>query len=194
MKKITVVLIAFIPMLFIACNSNRVKYPEAKKGDVVDNYFGTQVADPYRWLEDDKSPEVTEWVKAQNEVTFNYLNQIPFRSKIKDRLTEIWNYTSMGTPFKEGGRYYFFKKDGLQNQSVLYTMESLTSEPKVLLDPNTFSEDGTVALSTVVPSRDGKYLAYSTNDGGSDWQKISVLDLVSGQKLADEIKWVKFIG
>ena len=192
MKKITVVLIAFIPMLFIACNSNRVKYPEAKKGDVVDNYFGTQVADPYRWLEDDKSPEVTEWVKAQNEVTFNYLNQIPFRSKIKDRLTEIWNYTSMGTPFKEGGRYYFFKKDGLQNQSVLYTMESLTSEPKVLLDPNTFSEDGTVALSTVVPSRDGKYLAYSTNDGGSDWQKISVLDLVSGQKLADEIKWVKF--
>lgn len=192
MKKIAVVLIAFIPMVFIACNSNRVKYPETKKVDVVDNYFGTQVADPYRWLEDDKSPEVAEWVKAQNEVTFNYLNQIPYRGKIKNRLTEIWNYTSMGTPFKEGGHYYFFKKDGLQNQSVLYTMESLTAEPKVLLDPNTFSEDGTVALSAVVPSRDGKYLAYSTNDGGSDWQKISVLDLASGQKLADEIKWVKF--
>jgi len=192
MKKITVVLIAFIPMVFIACNSNRVKYPETKKVDVVDNYFGTQVADPYRWLEDDKSPEVAEWVKAQNEVTNNYLNSIPFRGIIKDRLSEIWNYTSTGTPFKKGGRYYFFRKDGLQNQSVLYTMETLTSEPKVLLDPNTFSEDGTVALSTIAPSRDGKYLAYATNDGGSDWQKISVIDLNTGNKLSDDIKWVKF--
>lgn len=192
MKKLAVILIAFVPMIFVACNSNRVKYPETKKIDVVDNYFGTAVPDPYRWLEDDKSPEVFEWVKAQNEVTFNYLNSIPFRSKIKDRLTEIWNYTSMGIPFREGGRYYFFKKDGLQNQSILYTMESLDSEPKVLLDPNTFSEDGTVALSTIAPSRDGKYLAYATNDGGSDWQKINVLDMASGKNLADEIKWVKF--
>lgn len=192
MKKLAVILIAFVPMIFVACNSNRVKYPETKKIDVVDNYFRTAVPDPYRWLEDDKSPEVAEWVKAQNQVTFNYLNSIPFRSKIKDRLTEIWNYTSMGIPFREGGRYYFFKKDGLQNQSILYTMESLNSEPKVLLDPNTFSEDGTVALSTIAPSRDGKYLAYATNDGGSDWQKINVLDMASGKNLADEIKWVKF--
>lgn len=192
MKKITVILIAFIPMLFISCNSNRVKYPETKKVDVVDNYFGTQVPDPYRWLENDKSPEVAEWVKAENEVTFNYLNKIPFRNKIKQQLTDIWNYNSMGTPFKKGGRYYFFKKDGLQNQSVLYMMETLQSEPKIILDPNTFSQDGTIALSTISPSPNGKYLAYAINDGGSDWQKIKVIDLSSGKDLNDEIKWVKF--
>lgn len=191
MKKIAVILIVFVPMVFVACNSNRVKYPETKKVDVVDDYFGTKVSDPYRWLEDDKSPEVAEWVKSQNEITSNYLNQIPFRTKIKNRLTEIWNYTSMGVPFKEGGRYYFYKKDGLQNQSILYTMESLESEPKILLDPNTLSADGTVALSSVVPSRDGKYMAYTTNDGGSDWQKINIMDLATGKNLADEIKWVK---
>ncbi len=192
MKKIGVILIAFTTMVFVACNTNRVKYPETQKVDVVDNYFGTTIPDPYRWLEDDNAPEVANWVNAQNSITQNYLNSIPFRAKIKDRLTEIWNFTTMGTPFKEGGRYFFFKKDGLQNQSILYTMESLDAEPQVLLDPNTLSNDGTVALSTIAPSRDGKYLAYATNDGGSDWQKINVLDLATGKNLPDEIKWVKF--
>lgn len=193
MKKSVIMLLLATPILItMSCNSSKVKYPKTKKVDVVDEYFGVKVADPYRWLEDDKSPEVAEWVKQQNEVTFNYLNAIPFRNKIKERLTTIWNYTSMGAPFKAGGRYFFFKKDGLQNQSVLYMMENLEAEPKVILDPNTFSEDGTVSLSNVSVSRDGKYLAYSINDGGSDWQKIKVIKLPSGEQLPDEISWVKF--
>ncbi|QKG80653.1 prolyl oligopeptidase family serine peptidase [Tenuifilum thalassicum] len=193
MKKIYIFLLSTTPLLaMMSCKTANVDYPKTKKVDVVDEYFGVKVPDPYRWLEDDKSPEVAEWVKQQNEVTFKYLNAIPFRNKIKQRLTEIWNYTSMGTPFKAGGRYFFFKKEGLQNQSVLYMMEDLNSEPKVILDPNTFSEDGTVALSNVSVSRDGKYLAYAINDGGSDWQKIKVMELPSGKILPDEISWVKF--
>jgi len=179
-------------MLFYACQKNRIQYPETKRVDVVDNYFGTKVADPYRWLEDENSPEVAEWVSKQNELTSSYLGKIPFREKIRERLTGIWNYTTMGVPFKEGGRYFYFKKDGLQNQSVLYVMETIDSEPRVLLDPNTFSTDGTIALSEVSPSRDGKYLAYAVNDGGSDWQKIKVIALPEGKELKDEISWVKF--
>lgn len=193
MKKIFILMLLATPILItMSCNTAKVKYPKTKQVDVVDEYFGVKVADPYRWLEDDKSPEVAEWVKQQNEVTFSYLNAIPFRNKIKERLTAIWNYTSMGTPFKAGGRYFFFKKDGLQNQSVLYMMENLEAEPKVILDPNTFSDDGTVSLSNVSVSRDGKYLAYSINDGGSDWQKIKVIKLPGGEQLPDEISWVKF--
>ena len=193
MKKTTIMLLLATPILItMSCNTSKVKYPKSKKVDVVDEYFGVKVADPYRWLEDDKSPEVAEWVKQQNEVTFSYLNAIPYRNKIKERLTSIWNYSSMGTPFKAGGRYFFFKKEGLQNQSVLYMMENLEAEPKVVLDPNTFSEDGTIALSNVSVSRDGKYLAYSINDGGSDWQKIKVIELPSCNPLPDEISWVKF--
>ena len=193
MKKTTIMLLLATPILItMSCNTSKVKYPKSKKVDVVDEYFGVKVADPYRWLEDDKSPEAAEWVKQQNEVTFSYLNAIPYRNKIKERLTSIWNYNSMGTPFKAGGRYFFFKKEGLQNQSVLYMMENLEAEPKVVLDPNTFSEDGTIALSNVSVSRDGKYLAYSINDGGSDWQKIKVIELPSCNPLPDEISWVKF--
>jgi len=191
-EKKLIILAVTIPMLFYACQKNRIQYPETKRVDVVDNYFGTKVPDPYRWLEDENSPEVAEWVSKQNELTSSYLAKIPFREKIRERLTGIWNYTTMGVPFKEGGRYFFFKKDGRQNQSVLYVMETLNSEPRVLLDPNTFSADGTIALSEVSPSRDGKYLAYAVNDGGSDWQKIKVIALPEGKELKDEISWVKF--
>ncbi|HPD95555.1 MAG: S9 family peptidase [Bacteroidales bacterium] len=192
MKRFVYLMFIAFSMILFSCQNNRIQYPKTKKVDVTDNYFGVKVDDPYRWLEDDQSPEVAEWVKSENDLTNSYLEKIPFRDKIRDRITQIWNYTSMGTPFKEGGNYYFFRKDGLQNQSVLYTMKNLSDEPKVLLDPNTFSTDGTVALSTVSPSRDGKYFAYAISDGGSDWQKIKIINLSTGKELSEEIKWVKF--
>ncbi|MDX5481305.1 MAG: prolyl oligopeptidase family serine peptidase [Hymenobacteraceae bacterium] len=167
-------------------------YPETKKVDQVDNYFGTQVADPYRWLET-HTEEVDEWIEEQNEVTFGYLNDIDFRDQIKNRLTEIWNYPKYGAPFKEGGKYYFFKNDGLQNQSVLYVQESLEAEPKVFFDPNKLSSDGTVALTALEFSKDGKYIAYGTSSGGSDWNTYHVMD-ASGKKLDDQLDWVKFSG
>ncbi len=181
-------------LLASSCNMNKVKYPITKKVDTVDTYFGKKVSDPYRWLEDDKSPEVADWVKAQNDVTNEYLNKIPYRPKIKERLSEIWNYTSMTPPFKEGGKYFFFKKEGLQNQSVLYMQSSLKAEPQLLLDPNTFSTDGTIALSRLSVSHNGKYLAYAIADGGSDWNRIKVMEIDSKKELADDIKWVKFSG
>lgn len=192
MKKLAIIFfVASIPVM-MSCNSNRVDYPKTKKVDVVDTYFGTQVPDPYRWLEDDKAPEVAEWVKTQNAVTAEYLSRIPFRGKIKERLSEIWNYNSMSTPYKRGGKYFFFKKEGLQNQSVLYMMDNIGAEPKLILDPNKLSNDGTVALSDAQVSRDGKYLAYAIADGGSDWRKIKVMEIATLKELADEIQWVKF--
>ncbi|WP_439880645.1 prolyl oligopeptidase family serine peptidase [Pontibacter sp. MBLB2868] len=168
-------------------------YPDTKKVDQVDNYFGTQVADPYRWLET-HTEEVEEWIEEENEVTQNYLNSIDFRDNIKKRLTEIWNYPKYGAPFKEGGKYYFFKNDGLQNQSVLYVQESLEAEPKVFFDPNKLSEDGTVALTALEFSEDGKYLAYGTASGGSDWNTYHVMETATGKKLDDQVEWVKFSG
>lgn len=194
MKKIVLFTLAVIMLLNVSCNISGVKYPETKKVDTVDTYFGVQVKDPYRWLENDTSAEVAEWVKAQNAVTNEYLSKIPFRAKVKDRLSEIWNYTSTGVPFKEGGKYFFFRKEGLQNQSILYVQDNLTAEPRILLDPNKFSEDGTIALANLSVSRDGKYLAYATADGGSDWNKIKVLEIASGKDLSDQIQWVKFSG
>ena len=194
MRRVDVILLIIATMTAISCNNNGIRYPETRQCDVVDEYFQTKVADPYRWLEDDTSAEVAEWVNAQNRITAEFLDKIPFRNSIKDRLSELWNYDATGCPVKEGGRYFFFKKSGLQNQSVLYTTKSLDQEPTVLLDPNTLSSDGTVALSDYSPSRDGKYLAYSISDGGSDWQVIKVLDIATGQNLADEIHWVKFSG
>ncbi|MBC5993918.1 prolyl oligopeptidase family serine peptidase [Pontibacter cellulosilyticus] len=166
-------------------------YPDTKKVDQVDNYFGTQVADPYRWLETHNA-EVDEWIEAQNKVTFNYLDDIDFRDNIKRRLTEIWNYPKYGAPFKEGGKYYFFKNDGLQNQSVLYVQETLEAEPKVFFDPNKLSSDGTVALTSLQFSKDGKYVAYGTSSGGSDWNTYQVMDASTGKMLDDKIEWVKF--
>jgi prolyl oligopeptidase len=170
-------------------------YPASKKDtSVSDTYFGTKISDPYRWLEDDQSTETKDWVQKQNIVTFGYLSQIPYRDKIRKRLEQIWNYEKFGSPFKEGGKYYFFKNDGLQNQSVLYVQDNLNSEAKVVLDPNTFSADGTTSLGELDFSKDGRYLAYSTSKGGSDWRTILVKDLQTGQMLPDRIEWVKFSG
>jgi prolyl oligopeptidase len=169
-------------------------YPPARKSDQVDDYHGTKVADPYRWLEDLDSAETKAWVEAENKLTFDYLNEIPQRQKIKDRLTKLWNYERYGTPFKEGGRYFFARNSGLQNQSVYFSVTSLTGEPKLLLDPNTLSADGTVALSGLAPSFDGKLMAYSLSASGSDWQEWKVRDVETGQDLSDHLKWVKFSG
>jgi prolyl oligopeptidase len=171
-----------------------VKYPETKKVDVKDDYHGTIIEDPYSWLEDDKSEETAKWVEEQNKVTFGYLEQIPFREKIKNRLTELWDYPKYSVTFKKGDRYFYFKNEGMQNQSVLYVQESLDAEPRLLLDTNTLSEDGTVALSNYSVSKDGKYLAYGISRGGSDWNEIFVMEIESEKKLDDHLKWIKFSG
>lgn len=184
------------------CKSNEPKfdqievtYPDTKKDTTVnDNYFGTLVNDPYRWLENDTSAETKQWVEAENKVTFGYLGKIPFRDKIKTRLTEIWNYPKYSTPFKEGGYYFFYKNDGLQNQSVLYFHKELKDDPQVLIDPNKLSADGTTSLSGFSVSKDGKYAGYSLSEGGSDWQTIYVMSLPDKKELPDKIKWVKFSG
>ena len=172
-----------------------VTYPLTRQDTAVaDTYFGTVIKDPYRWLEDDQSEETKAWVKQQNALTFGYLEQIPFRDKVKDRLEQIWNFEKYGTPFKKAGYYYFFKNDGLQNQSVLYRQTSLDAQPEIALDPNTFSPDGTTSLQEYAFSKDGRYLAYAISKGGSDWRTIQVKDLQTGQLLSDRIEWAKFTG
>ena len=179
----------------VGCSGQiKLDYPETKKVDTVDVYFGTQVADPYRWLEDDNSAETAEWVKAQNAVTDSYLEKIPFRAKLKEKLTALTNYEKMGTPWKEEGKYYYFKNNGLQNQSVLYECDSLGGEARILLDPNTLSEDGTVSLGSFAFSKDRKYLAYVISRSGSDWNEIYVMDTKTGDLLEDHIMWAKFTG
>jgi prolyl oligopeptidase len=169
-------------------------YPPSRKADQVDDYHGVKVQDSYRWLEDPDSEETKAWVEAQNQVTFGYLAQIPAREQIKQRVTQLWNYERYGIPFKEGERYFYSKNDGLQNQSVLYTLTSLDAEPRVLLDPNTFSEDGTIALSGVAISEDGKLIAYGLSTSGSDWNEWKVLDVETSENLPDHLNWVKFSG
>lgn len=169
-----------------------INYPKTKKVDQVDDYFGTPIEDPYRWLEDDNSAETAEWVKQQNEITFNYLSNIPFREKIKERLTELWNFPKYSTPFKKGNYYFMYKNDGVQNQSILYIFNNLNDEPKVLIDPNKFSIDGTSALSNFDVSKDGKYAAFSISKAGSDWKEYYVMELPSGKILSDTLKWIKF--
>ena len=170
--------------------------PPTKRVDHVDTYHGTSVADPYRWLEDDvrESPDVAAWVETQNKVTFGYLKQIPQREAIEKRLTELWDYEKFGTPFKRGGRYYFYKNDGLQNQSVLYTQTTLDAEPEVFLDPNGWSEDGTVALAGISFSDDGRYVTYGVAEAGSDWRNWRVMEVASRKLLSDKLEWVKFSG
>lgn len=165
-----------------------------KRIDHVDDYFGTKVADPYRWLEADvrESAEVAQWVADENRLTAAFLEQIPERSRIQQRLTELWNFEKLGTPFKAGGRYYFFKNNGLQNQSVLYTQKTLKETPEVLIDPNTWSSDGTVALSGQQFGDDGRYVAYAVQDGGSDWKIWKVMEIDSRNILSDELRWIKF--
>lgn len=171
-----------------------LSYPTSPKSNQVDNYHGTPVADPYRWLENPDSEETKAWVEAQNKVTFGYLQEISTREKIKQRLTKLWDYEKYSLPFKEGNRYFYFKNDGLQNQSVLYTLKTLNAEPKVLLDPNTLSKDGTVALSGLSISEDGKLLAYGLSTAGSDWQEWKVRDVETGKDLKDHLNWIKFSG
>jgi prolyl oligopeptidase len=171
-----------------------LSYPSTKKIDQTDDYNGIKVADPYRWLEDDNSAETKAWVEAQNKVTFGYLEQIPQRKALKDNLTRLWNFERYGIPHKEGSRYFFSKNDGLQNQSVLYWVDNLSASPRLLLDPNKLTADGTAALSGEAVSEDGRLLAYGVATAGSDWQEWKVRDVGTGEDLKDEIKWVKFSG
>jgi prolyl oligopeptidase len=173
---------------------SQLNYPTTKKGDVVDDYYGTKVADPYRWLEDDNSEETKSWVNQQNDVTNSYLSKIPFRDKIKTRFAELYNYPKYSSPFKGGDNYFFFKNDGLQNQSVLYIQKSLESQPEIFLDPNKLSSDGTVSLTTLAISKDGKYFAYGTASGGSDWNEFFVMEVSTKKILDDHLKWIKFSG
>ncbi len=173
-----------------------LRYPETRKVEVVEDYHGVSVADPYRWLEDDvrQSKDVAAWVEAQNKVTFAYLESIPQREAIRRRLTDLWNYEKMSAPVKVGGRYFFTRNDGLQNQSVLYVREQLEGPARLLLDPNTWSKDGTVAIAGTALSDDGRYLAYGVAEAGSDWTTWRVLDVDSGKMFPDELKWIKFSG
>jgi prolyl oligopeptidase len=173
-----------------------IRYPETRRGDQADDYHGVKVADPYRWLEEDvrKSKAVADWVEAENRVTFGYLEGIPERARIKRRLTELWDYEKYHTPFKAGGRYFYEKNDGLQNQYVLHVLDRPDGAARVLLDPNQLSKDGTVALANTSVSDDGKYLAYAVAEAGSDWQTWKVRDIASGKDLADELRWTKWTG
>ena len=197
MKRILILVTAISFMLLTQkCQQHNTKivYPKANKTDSVDVYFGHEVSDPYRWMEDDNSEETAKWVEAENKITNKYLADIPFRGQLKERLTHIWNYPKYGVPFNKGDNYFFFKNNGIQNQSVLYIQASLADEPKVLLDPNTLSEDGTVALSSLSISRNGELLAYGISRGGSDWSEIYVMNIETGEILKDHINWVKFSG
>ncbi len=197
-KLVSLLLGAVVGTSTVACVDNskikNMPYPETERGDVVDNYFGVEVADPYRWLEDDNSDATAAWVKAQNIVTNDYLSQIPFRGAIKDRLTDLWNYTKESAPSKHGDYYYYSYNDGLQNQSVIYRKASLDGEAEVFLDPNTLSEDGTKALGSITFSKDGKYCAYGVSASGSDWVEIFVLDTETMKLCKDHINWLKFSG
>ena len=189
--------------IFVSCKNEpekvksiTVNYPETKKVDTVDNYFGEEVSDPYRWLEDDRSPETEAWVKSQNKTTFGYLDNIPYREELKERLTKLWNYEKIGSPFKEGDYTYFYKNDGLQNQYVIYRYKS-DADPEtaeVFLDPNTFKEDGTISLGGTSFSKDGKTLAYSISEGGSDWRKILIMNTETKEIIEDTLVDIKFSG
>ncbi len=195
MKKLFFISVVILLTMTIGCTKRQtIHYPPTAKTDVVDEYFGVKVADPYRWLENDTSRETEAWVATQNEVTFGYLKNIPFRDSLMTRITNLWNYPKYGVPFRKGNYYFFFKNDGLQNQAVLYIQEGLDGEPSVLLDPNTLSPDGTIALAGFAVSKDARYASYSIAEAGSDWNKIYVMDLPGGEKLTDELLWVKFSG
>ena len=199
MKQLSILFFLTITSIFVAQeNSEKInlKYIKTKKVDTVTNYFGTDVQDPYRWLEDDRSKETEAWVENQNEVTFGYLDKIPFREELKERLTSIWNYEKVGAPFKEGDYTYFRKNDGLQNQYVVYRYKTGEdpSTAKVFLDPNTFKEDGTISLGGLTFSKNGKLAAYSISEGGSDWRKILVMNTETNKIIEDTLIDVKFSG
>ncbi|MBP0019692.1 MAG: S9 family peptidase [Cyanobacteria bacterium SBLK] len=171
-----------------------LSYPVTRKAEQIDIYHGVEVKDPYRWLEDPNTEETRGWIEAQNQITFAYLENIPKRETIKSRVTQLWNYEKYGTPWKQGDRYFYSKNDGLQNQNVIYTLKNLEDEPEVLLDPNQFSEDGTIALSSLSISEDGRFAAYSLSRSGSDWQEWKLKDIETKKDLSDLLKWSKFSG
>jgi len=190
---ISILLISLLPF---GCKGKQpsLTYPVTEKGDVVDDYFGTKVADPYRWFEDENSEATAKWVQAENQVTFDYLAKIPVREKIRARLTEIYNYPRYSAPFRIGQYYFFSKNDGLQNQSVIYIQKGLDGEPRVFLDPNTLSPDGTTRAFLSGFSNDDRYAAYSRSEGGSDWTEMRVMEIETGKELDDHIQWTKFGG
>jgi prolyl oligopeptidase len=185
-------LLLILPTAALLADTPKWVYPSAPRGDQVDDYHGTKVADPYRGLEDLDAPATQAWVAAENKLTFDFLATLPQRAWFKDRLTKLWNYPKFGLPFKQGGQYFFLKNDGLQNQAVLYVQPALTAAPRVLLDPNTLAKDGTIALTDSVASHDGQWLAYGTAAAGSDWTEYRVRAVATGQDTEDVVKWVKF--
>lgn len=194
---ISLILIVFLP----ACQKRaeeavqaQLTYPVTKNVDVVDDYFGAKVADPYRWLEDDQAEEVKQWIEEQNKVTFGYLENIPFREKIRQRLREVYNYPKYSSPFRAGDYYFFYKNDGLQNQSVIYFQKGLDGEPEVFIDPNELSPDGTVRINLVGFSQDDRFVTISRSEAGSDWRALKVMEIASKEELSDHIRWVKFSG
>jgi prolyl oligopeptidase len=193
MKKLILIMAVIPTIASFGQDKNPIEYPETKKGETVDVYFGAKVDDPYRWLEDDRSAETAAWVEAQNKVTYGYLEQIPFRNELKSRLEKLWNYEKIGAPFIEGDFTYYYKNDGLQNQSVLYRKDNV-GKATVFLDPNTFSKDGTTSLGGVDFSRDGSKVAYAISEGGSDWRKVILMDALTNKVMEDTIIDVKFSG
>ena len=187
------ILIMALATSMVSLGQTQLKYPKTQKGEVIDVYFDTKVADPYRWLEDDRSIETGNWVKAQNEVTYDYLSKIPFRNDLKSRLEQLWNYEKISAPFKEGSFTYYYKNNGLQNQSVLYRKDAKGVE-SVFLDPNTFSKDGTSSLGGVNFSEDGSIVAYSISEGGSDWRSVIVMDAISKKIIEPTLVDIKFSG
>ena len=194
MKKLFRLLILSISICMTQLCMAQVKYPVTKKVNQVDDYFGTKVADPYRWLEDDNSAETKDWVTEENKVTNAYLSTIPFRDKVHKRLEEMWNYPKYSSPFKKGDYYYFYKNDGLQNQAVLYRQKGLDAAPEVFIDPNTMSKDGTAVPGTPSFTKDAKYCAYMLAQSGSDWEEAYVMDVQTKTLLPDKIQWIKFSG
>ncbi len=202
MAKIRLTLMVITASLLLTCKSGSkeeiiydiptVNYPVTEKATVVDNYFGTEVPDPYRWLENDTSKAVEDWVKKQNEVTFGFLEKIPFRDQIKNRLEELYNYTRVSGPVKAGEYILYFKNEGLQNQPVVYRKKGIDGAEEVFIDPNELSEEGTVAVNLIGISKDKKYVAYTQSAAGSDWQEIFVKEIATGSDLPDHLQHVKF--
>jgi prolyl oligopeptidase len=202
MQKKILALIILLSFVFLpACQQQAEKeiqpvptYPVTQKGDQVDDYFGNKVIDPYRWMEDDTAEEVKKWVEEQNKVTFAYLEEIPFREKIRQRVTEVYNYPRYSSPFRAGEYYFFYKNDGLQNQSVIYIQKGLDGEPEVFIDPNKLSPDGTIRIGLLGFSKDNRYVAFSRSEAGSDWRELRVMEVESKKELSDRLRWVKFSG
>lgn len=200
MKRIAILLPASLAtILFITCSGDKPQaaafsYPKARKDSVDTTYFGVKVSDPYRWMENDTAPDTRAWEQEENKLTFEYLAKIPARDKIRERLSKIWNFEKTSTPYMKGKNYFFSRNDGMQNQSVMYVSEGLHGTPRVLLDPNTLSADGTISVSGTSVSHDGRYMAYGLSKAGSDWDEYYVLDIATGKKLDDHLKWIKFSG